>query len=537
MEKKSIFAPTPIVAVIFFVLFTLNFPPQINAAEKPKMGGTLLYTVAQGPPTYDGHREHSFVLPQTVAPHYSTLFRFDPDTYPKFKGDVAKSYKVSEDGLIYTIEIKKGVKFHDGQPLTAQDVKATYDHIIFPPKGAVSARQATYDVVKSVEAPDDETVVFKLKRPSPSFLPSLASPWNFIYSAKKLNKDSQWYEKNICGTGPFVFVEHVPGKYWIGKRFKDYHLKGRPYLDGFKILFINKSKDQVDAIKQGKVFIEFRGFSPQERDEIVKALGKNAVVQEGPWMCYLSIAINTKKKYLDDPRVRRALSLAIDRWSASEPMSKVSIARYVGGLFTPGSPFAASDKELTQIAGFGKDYDKSLKEARRLLKEAGVPKGYKLTLSSRKMSNPYEPLGKYLADCWKKIDLDVELLWLDKAPFFKARNNLGFDMIWDGQCGYMDEPNLALPKFLSREKSARNFGGYNDPDLDEIYQKQARETDPEKRLMLLREFEKRLLDDQAWTWPTLWWFRINAYNKKVHGWKQLPAHYLNQDLRDVWLAD
>ena len=108
-----------------------------------------------------------------VAPHYSTLLRFDPQNYPKIIGDVAESWTISKDALTYTFKIRKGIKFHDGSELTAKDVKATYDKLVFPPEGVVSARQATYDLVKKIEAPDANTVVFQMKHLSAAFLANL----------------------------------------------------------------------------------------------------------------------------------------------------------------------------------------------------------------------------------------------------------------------------------------------------------------------------------------------------------------------------
>src|SRR5262245_11924812 len=151
------------------------------AAETPRQGGELVFAVGGTPPSYYGHRETTFAMLHPIAPHYSTLLRFDPQNYPKITGDVAESWQVSKDRLTYTFKIRQGIQFHDGGILTARDVKATYDKIIFPPEGVVSARQATYAVVDKVETPDAHTVIFRLKHPSASFLANLASPWNFIY--------------------------------------------------------------------------------------------------------------------------------------------------------------------------------------------------------------------------------------------------------------------------------------------------------------------------------------------------------------------
>ncbi|MFQ5915706.1 MAG: ABC transporter substrate-binding protein [Nitrospinota bacterium] len=519
------------------ILLALVMAPAAMAAEKPKYGGTLTFAVPKDPPSFDGHRENTFALIHPVAPHYSTLLKFDQWKYPKVVGDVAKSWKVSKDGKTYTFKIRKGIKFHDGSTLTARDVKATYDKIIFPPKGVVSARKGSYAMVKSVEAPNDRTVVFRLKWPSASFLANLASPWNFIYKADILAKDPHWYEKNIMGTGPFTFAEYVPGSHWIGKKNKDYFMKGRPYLDGYRAIFIKSTSARVAAIRGGRALIEFRGFSPAGRDDLVKALGPKIRVQEGPWICYLSVAINNEKPPFNDVRVRKALTLALDRWEASEHLSRIAILKPVGGLLRPGSEFAATEAELTKLAGYGKDIKAARKEARRLLKEAGIPDGYKFTFKNRDLPMPYEPLGIWAVDQWRQIGLNVTHRVEEKGPFFSDRKKGNFQTIMDWECGFMDEPDLQLFKFLSKGKSGANYSRFVDPVLDELYEKQGRATTKKERRKLIRTFEKRVLDEKVYTFPTLWWYKINPHWAKVKGWKQLPSHYLNQDLRDVWLAE
>ena len=524
------------VGVGVIVLIALTMPSVAIAAEKPQYGGILTFAVAAEPPSYDGHRETTFALIHPIAPHYSLLVKFDQYEYPKIVGDLAESWTISRDGLTYTFKIRKGVKWHDGSLLTARDIKATYDKIIFPPEGVVSVRKASYAMVKSVEAKDDHTVVFHLKWPSASFLANLASPWNFIYKADILAKDPHWYEKNIMGTGPFKFVEHVPGSHWVAKKNEDYFVKGRPYLDGYRAIFIRDTAARVAAVRGGRALIEFRGFSPAARDDMVKALGDKIKVQESPWLCVLTVAINNEKKPFDDPRVRRALTLAIDRWEASRALSKITFVKGVGGVMLPGSPFALSEEELTKLAGFGKDIEAARKEARRLLKEAGVPEGFEFTFKNRDIKMPYEPLAIYLIDQWRKVGLNVKHVVQETAPFMSDLRGGNYETSMDWECGFMDEPDLQLFKYISSDKSPANYSRYNDRVLDELYEKQSRATDPKERYRLIRQFEKRVLDEMAYQFPTLWWHRIIPHWARVRGWIITPSHYLNQDLTDVWLA-
>ena len=160
-----------------------------------------------------------------------------------------------------------------------------------------------------------------------SFLASVGSPWNWIFKADILAKDMRWYETNVMGTGPFVFVEHVKGSHWVGKKNPNYWDKGKPYLDGYRALFIRDSAAQVAAVRGERAHIQFRGFSPAERDSLVQALGSKITVQESPWDCALLVAMNHERKPFDDKRIRRALTLALDRHQGSQALSKIAIVK------------------------------------------------------------------------------------------------------------------------------------------------------------------------------------------------------------------
>src|SRR6516164_1528064 len=175
-----------------------------DAAETPKRGGTLTYMIpADAGPSLDGHRETSFAVLHATAPFYSVLIRVNPDN-PSSTTDFAcdlctEMPQPTDHGLTYTFKIRKGVKFHDGSPLTAQDVAASWNKIVHPKEGVASARQNNFVMVDSIAAPDEETVVIKLKFATLSFLPALADPFAYIYSKTKLDQDMHWYEKNIMG--------------------------------------------------------------------------------------------------------------------------------------------------------------------------------------------------------------------------------------------------------------------------------------------------------------------------------------------------
>jgi len=527
--------------ILFAVALPLMALVTVSAAaqETPRHGGELVLVVPAEPPSYDAHREGTFALIHPAAPHYNTLLRIDPTdrTGTRIIGDLAESWSIADDGRTYTLRLRRGVRFHDGTELTSRDAKASFDKVIFPPPGVASNRKGIYVNVEAVEAPDPWTVVFRLKWPQGSFLSSLASPFNWIYKADILERDMRWYETNVMGTGPFVFVEHVKGSHWVGKKNPSYWDKGKPYLDGYRALFIRDAAAQVAAIRGERAHIQFRGFSPGERDGLVAAMGSRVTVQESPWDCALLVAMNHERKPFDDRRVRRALTLALDRHTGAQALSRIAIVKAVAGVQVPGTPFATPPAELEKLAGYARDTGTSRAEARRLLRVAGVPNGFAFTFKNRGVPMPYEPLGVWLIDQWRRVGLNVKQEVVETAKWIADLRGGDFEVAMDAQCGYMVEPDLDLYKFQSTGLSHNNYGRYVDRVLDELYVKQSRAVDPEERKKYLRDLERRLLDEEAHYLYTLQWHRVVPHSAKVRGWTITPSHFLNQQLDTVWLAE
>ena len=525
------------VAAVAFVtlVWTTGSAP---AQDKPRYGGELQFVVPSEMPSYDGHREETFGLIHPTAPHYNTLLRVDPfdKTGTKPVGDLAESWTIAKDGRTYTFKLRSGVKFHDGSVLTSRDVKASYDKIIFPPPGVGSSRKGAYLSVEAVEAPDPQTVRFRLQWPESSFLLNVASPWNWIYKADIIAKDPRWYETHVMGTGPFLFVEHVKGSHWVGKKNPDYWDKGKPYLDGYRATFVGSSSAQVAAIRGERAHIQFRGFSPAERDTLVQALGNKITVQESPWDCIIMVAMNHEKKPFGDSRVRRALSLALDRYEGSKALSRIAVVKEVAGIQVPGTPWATPPDELAKLAGYGKDITASRAEARKLLKEAGA-EGLSFTYKNRNVPMPYEPLAVWVIDQWRQVGVTAKQEVIDAASYYGVLRGGDFEVAADFQCGFIVEPDLDIYKFQSSSISHANYGRYSDPVLDDLFVKQARAIEPEERRKHLRAFEKRLLDEEAHYLMTLQWHRIVPHSAKVKGWTITPSHYLNNQLDTVWLTE
>jgi peptide/nickel transport system substrate-binding protein len=512
-----------------------TMPAAVQAAEIPRRGGVLLAVIGADPPSLDPAQESTFATLELVAPLYSTLLQFDPYGYPKIIGDAATEWKIAPDGLTYTFKIRQGIHFHDGSTLTGADVKATYDKIVFPPAGVVSPRKNAYTAIERIEAPDPGTVVFRLKFPSASLLTNLASPWNAIFPKKYLDQDPNYFKTHIVGSGPFKFKSFTRGSTFEGERNPDYFVKDRPYLDGYKFFISPETSVRAAAIRSGRAYIEFRDLPSSEVEAIRKQLGDKVAVQETPVTGQWGIAINNTVKPFNDLRVRKALTLGIDRYTAGQVLYPLTGLRFVGGLMRPGSEWAMPDADLQKLPGFGKDVEKSRAEARRLLAEAGYPNGLKVTLKNRNVKLPYQDFAVFLIQEWRKIGVEAENRPLETAAWFNDGQTTGnFELIIAPTVEFTDDPDQFLGRYATG--STQNWGRFSDPRIDDLFSRQARAIDPHERKKLINEIERIVLDN-AYYMPGLWWTRNVVHWAKVKNYIAPPNHYVNQKLQDVWLSE
>ncbi len=509
--------------------------PLALAEEKPQYGGVLRVATAGDPPSLDMHQEQTFMVTIPMSPVYNTLIMFDPHNYPKVIGDLATAWSVSADGLTYTFTLHQGVKFHDGSALTSADVKASWDKIAFPSEGVVSTRKTYYQMVKSIAAPDRNTVVFHLHYPAASFLTMLAHPANFIYAKKYLDQDPHYYKQHAIGTGPFTLKAYVRGSSLELERNPTYWKQGLPYLNGAKYFIITDDSARAKSVRSDRTDVEFRGFNPSEAEATKKQLGDRVVVahpgQPGHW----GVVINVDKKPFDDARVRQALTLAIDRYDMARTLSPLTSLDTVGGLIPPGAPWALTPEELQALPGFSKDYEASLKEAKRLLAEAGYPDGFKTVLTNRSVKLPYIDLGVYLISAWKKIGVEAEHKLEESATWSQSRRTRDFELLVDPfGTATVGDPDELLTKFIS--KASDNWGRFSEPAVDQLFEQQKVELDEPKRAQLVRELQKEVLK-KAWWIPGLWWTRLEVRSARLRNYEPMPSHWMNRRLEDVWLSE
>src|SRR5712675_66954 len=353
---------------------------QLAAPEpNPKSGGVLRVGFLMRPPHFDIHQAGTIGTLGAMAPMFDNLIRHDPrDSGKTIIPDLAHSWEISKDGKTDTVGLRKGVQFHDGAELTAEDVKATFDRIAKPPSGISIPRSILFKSVSEISARDKYTVEFKLSEPRPiNFMMSaIASGWNVIVRKKTLEDNNFNLRKVVTypGTGPFRSVRRVENEVWVMERNPNYWNKGLPYLDGIEFYHVLPFSPELgSAILSGRVDY-VRITDPVTARKAKATPGMTATdyyqsVIQATW-------VNNKKKPLDDPRVRRAMHLVLEKAVLVDVVKDVA-PMMVGGFIYPFSEFATPKEELSKRLGYQPDPAAAVKEARALMAAAGHSNGIK----------------------------------------------------------------------------------------------------------------------------------------------------------------
>src|SRR5919204_1580598 len=281
----------------------------------PKRGGVLRWGGLANSTLYDLHQTGTIANMGPQAPMYDLLVQVDPFNWNRILPDLATSWQVSEDGLTYTFFLREGVQFHDGAPLTAEDVVASFNHIISPPAGVLSPRQGLFDAVKEVVATGPLTGEFRLTEPRGYLLRGLAAGFNVIMRQKTLEENHYDLRRVpvYAGTGPFRHKSLEPGVVRKLERNPDYWNPEVPYLDGIEIYHLDVGPKTGAACLAHTIDFCF-AIDPvsEKKAKGIKRLHTAHIFPTAPHGLWL----NLKKKPFDDLRVRRAINLVPDKVEA-----------------------------------------------------------------------------------------------------------------------------------------------------------------------------------------------------------------------------
>src|SRR6201997_765247 len=331
---------------------------QLKAGEpNPKHGGVVRMGIPVRPPHFDLHQSGTFFNLGAMGCRFDNLIRHDPrDGGKTIIPDLAHSWQIAKDGKTYTFLLRDDVQFHDGAQLTADDVKATFDRIIKPPQGVSIPRSILFRAVSEVRAPDKYIIEFKLSEPRPPafIMSAIASGWNVIVRKKTL-EDNNYNLRKVWpypGTGPFITVRRVENEIWVVEKNKNYWNTGLPYLDGIEFYnLVPFSPELGSGILSGRVDYG-RVTDPVtfKKAQATKGMRVSSFNQSVIHATYT----NTKKGPMADPRVRRAMHLALDRQTLIEAIKDVAPMQ-IGGFMYPFSDLATPKAELVQRLGYQDD--------------------------------------------------------------------------------------------------------------------------------------------------------------------------------------
>src|SRR5207249_4872099 len=233
-----------------------------------------------------------------------------------------------------------------------------------------------------------------------------------------------------------------------GERNPDYFIKDRPYLDGYKFFVSTETSVRAAAIRSGRAYIEFRTMPQSEVETIRKQLGDKVVVQDTPATGIFGIAVNQTIKPFNDERVRKALTLGLDRYTASRVLYPIASLKDVGGLMRPGTMWAMSDAETQKFTGCGKEMEKNRADAKRILAEDGDHNGLKVDQKNRKDRVTYIDFGTFVIHVCRKIGVEVEHRPLESASWFADGRDTGsFELIVSASFNFMDTPDQFLERY------------------------------------------------------------------------------------------
>ena len=506
-----------------------------GAAHAQKSGGILKRANDENPPSASLHEEGSNIVTTPFVPVFNNLIDFDhskPLSRPEnIVPELATSWAWSADNKTLTFKLRRGVKWHDGKPFTAADVKCTWDAL----SGKRDAgwrripRQAWYSNLQEVVVEGEDQVSFRLNRPQPSFLTFFAGGWSPVYPC---HVDAKSMRQKPIGTGPFMVQSFEPGKMIRLVKNPNYWKPGRPYLDGIEMPIIPSPSTRLLTFIAGQTDI----YTPSATLLAeVKQKAPDAVCDVGLSYAYTQLLINRSMAPFNDQKVRRAFALAIDREAVIKTKG-AGLDRLGGELMPPPEGNWGLDKaELAQIPGYGPDLAKRQEEARKLMQEAGFgpDKPLNIVLSTRDVAR-YRDVSILILDQLSKIYVKGEMKTIDTAIWTRTLQKRNYMVAVRSRGQSMDDPDIAFYESFSCNSPA-NVDGYCNKEIEALIEQQSATVDPAARKKLVKEIDRKLQMDV--TRPTIT-FAALPYCRRPYVKGYVPSmnsQYSNLRMEDVWL--
>jgi ABC-type transport system substrate-binding protein len=501
-------------------------------------GGTLRYGVHNAPAHFDVHQSGTVANIGPQSPMYDCLIRRDPRDGQTIIPDLAQRWEISPDGKKYTFHLRRGVKFHDGADFTAEDVKATYQRIASPPKGVVIPRTPLFSGLSDIVVLDPHRIEFRLGAPRPRtfMLGAFASGWNIIVRKKTLDDNGGNLRQvmNYPGTGPFRHVSRKDKEVWIMEKNPNYWNKGLPLVDRLEVYHMPPFSPELgSALLTGKIDYG-RLLDPVSWRKAKETPGMTA--SEFPQSVIQAVFVNNKKPPLGDPRVRRALHLALDRHTLVDVVKDVA-PMLVGGFVYPFHELSTPSDELVKRLGYQRDPKAAVQEAKRLMAEAGHAGGLKnLTFLVRDAAT--FKLWSVAIQAMLKETLNVEtnLRTVQISQWFEEAAAGNFDLGISAIVSTLMDPSDYFTAWYGKD-GPQNYSNWTNPPFHDLARQIEREVDDGRRKTLVRQAEAILETDPPLL-PVSYEKINDAWYNKVRG--QNPSKFFGiYDVvrwDNVWLA-
>ncbi|MBL8093894.1 MAG: hypothetical protein JNL73_06960, partial [Anaerolineales bacterium] len=489
--------------------------PTPEPTASPKSGGTLIAARAADMTGLDPHKQTAFSSFRVLEHIYEPLLNLDKDM--NVVPNLAKSWVWSDDGLILTMTLEDGVVFHNGDPMTADDVKATYERILNEETAA--AARSFFSSIASVEAPDATTVVFTLSTPNAALLAAMTNPNSGIMSKKLL--DGGWDPASeAVGTGPFKLATWEADNILVLERNADYWRAGLPYLDKIEFRTIPDESSILAGLRAGTIDW---ALINDPRVGLVAASGASDLVKDtAPALAYHVLQLNASRPMFEDVKVRQAISCAIDR---QQVLDTASLGE--GQVVSPATPlFYRAD--LGSLFCYQKDLDK----ANALLAEAGSP-AVTFTVIVAAGEPPTavaeaENIQAQLAEIGVTVNIETLELGVYVDRWLKG----DFDAAVALNGGNPDPHNM----FFRYWNSAGNLNGvanYSSPEIDSLLAEAVALTDPAARKAVYDQIQQKLTEAAPWVWLYVG-YEYRIYQPYVENFTNM-SNGQTIYLRETWL--
>jgi peptide/nickel transport system substrate-binding protein len=528
--------PVIAIAVLLGVLVVALATPALSQA--PKSGGTLNMMLREDlPQGFAIHETSTISSVWPAMPCLNNLVLFDPlkktESVDTVIGELAERWSWQDNYRNLVFFLRKDVKWHDGQPFTSKDVKFTFDMVRGAPDAAgklrINPRKDWYSNIEKIEAPDAQTVVFHLKRPQPSLLLMLASGYSPVYAA---HVPPASYRTGCVGTGPFKLKEWRKGEFVEYVKNPDYFVKGRPYLDGLKYIVIAERGTRTAAMQSGAVDVAFPGETSKTVSEQLKGAVPELVVTPANQNVSDNIIMNIKKPPFDNPKVRLAVSHAIDRRAFIQAVHQGGAAAGAGMAPRPWAFWGLGQKDLTALPGYGKaEQEKAM--AKKIMGELGYTpdKPLRVEMVTRAIAI-YVDMASFVVNELKQIGIEATLKQIETAQWHpmatRGEYQIGGNLTGTGP----DDPDANFYENYSCG-SPRNYSQYCSEEVSKMIETQSQELDQKKRMAMVATIQKKLEQDAAR--PILAW-RLDYFTHRPFV-KNLVPHqsiYNYGRMQEVW---